>query len=110
MVPAVFLGLQLRQLGLKEAWLSFRVRLCQLHPWGSRQLKGQSPASLGETACWLGGDAMPRVLCTPSYRSSARPRERPEDHTLAWDVGVEGLGEGSGWGPLASPLLKPQVS
>lgn len=57
----------MRQLGQKEAWLSFRAWFCQLSPQDSQHLKGQSLASKVEAACWLGGNSMPcGVLSSPS--------------------------------------------
>lgn len=57
----------MRQLRLKEAWLSFRGWFCQLNRQDSRHLKGQSLASKVEAACWLGGNSMPcSVMSSPS--------------------------------------------
>lgn len=61
----------MRQLGLKEAWLSFRAWFCQLNPQDSWYLKGQSLASKVEAAFWLGGNSMPRsVVSSPCVKRS----------------------------------------
>lgn len=85
----------MRQLGLKEAWLSFRARFCQLNPWDSVHLKGQYPASKVETARWLGGNAMP---CNALPSLSRWHKTIPS--RCMW--GLRGLEKS-----LASPLLKP---